>query len=118
MKDTDFTAIQVWFDQDSFGEEAFRRKMRDYVAEASLLWKGTKHIVVFPEFFATFLYPSFRKLSFEETTAKTLALYAIKNMGLSFNPFKKAFLRDALVIEAYYHDVFQKIGRASCRERV
>ncbi|AFK05809.1 putative amidohydrolase [Mesotoga prima MesG1.Ag.4.2] len=111
MKDTDFTAIQVWFDQDSFGEEAFRRKMRDYVAEASLLWKGTNHIVVFPEFFATFLYPSFRKLSFEETTAKTLVKYAIKNMGLSFNPFKKAFLRDALVIEAYYHDVFEGIAK-------
>ena len=39
----------------------------------------------------TFLYPSFRKLSFEETTAKTLVKYAIKNMGLSFNPLKKAF---------------------------
>ncbi|MCB1223397.1 MAG: nitrilase, partial [Mesotoga sp.] len=62
MKDTDLTAIQVWFDQDSFGEEVFRRKMRDYIAEASLTWKGRNHIVVFPEFFATFLYPSFRKL--------------------------------------------------------
>ncbi len=111
MKDTDLTAIQVWFDQDSFGEEVFRRKMRDYIAEASLTWKGRNHIVVFPEFFATFLYPSFRKLSFEETTAKTLVKYAIKNMGLSFNPFKKAFLKDALEIEAYYHDVFEGIAK-------
>jgi len=111
MKDTDLTAIQVWFDQDSFGEEVFRRKMRDYIAEASLTWKGRNHIVVFPEFFATFLYPSFRKLSFEETTAKTLVKYAIKNMGLSFNPFKKAFLKDALEIEAYYNDVFEGIAK-------
>ncbi|MDD4207773.1 MAG: carbon-nitrogen hydrolase family protein [Mesotoga sp.] len=85
--------------------------MRDYIAEASLTWKGRNHIVVFPEFFATFLYPSFRKLSFEETTAKTLVKYAIKNMGLSFNPFKKAFLKDALEIEAYYHDVFEGIAK-------
>jgi len=111
MNSTDLTAVQIWFDQDSFGEEAFRRKMRDYVAEASLSWKGRNHIVVFPEFFATFLYPSFRKLSFEETTAKTLVRYAIKNMGLSFNPFKKAFLRDALEIEAYYRDVFESMAK-------
>jgi len=111
MRDTDLTAIQVWFDQESFGEEVFRRKMRDYASEASLMWKGSNHIIVFPEFFATFLYPSFRKLSFEETTAKTLVKYAIKNMGLSFNPFKKAFLKDALEIEAYYHGVFSTIAR-------
>ncbi|MDD4826409.1 MAG: nitrilase, partial [Mesotoga sp.] len=35
----------------------------------------------------------------------------IKNMGLSFNPFKKAFLKDALEIEAYYHDVFEGIAK-------
>lgn len=111
MKDTDLTAIQVWFDQESYGEETFRRKMRDYASGASLLWKGSNHIIAFPEFFATFLYPSFRKLSFEETTTKTLAKYAIKNMGFSLNPLKKAFLRDALGIEAYYHGVFSTIAR-------
>lgn len=110
MKTLDLSAVQVWFDETSFSRDTFSSRMNDYVSRASSLWRGEHHLVVFPEFYPTFLYPAFKKIAITVSAGKTLINYAVKNLGLSLNPFRKAFLNDALEIEAYYRETFGTIA--------
>ena len=95
MKTIDLTAIQVHFDATTFSRESFASAMDRYVRLARGLWKGERHVTVFPEFFPTFLYPAFRGMTLKGGPGKILLKYALKNTGLSLNPLRQAFLNHA-----------------------
>lgn len=106
MKTIDLTAIQVHFDATTFSRESFASAMDRYVRLACGLWRGERHVTVFPEFFPTFLYPAFRGMTLKGGPGKILLKYALKNTGLSLNPLRQAFLNHALEIELFYRKTF------------
>ncbi len=101
MKTVDLTAIQVRFDATTFSRESFANAMGRYIRLARGLWRGERHVTVFPEFF-----PAFRGMALEGGPGKILLKYALKNTGLSLNPFRQAFLKHTLEIECFYRETF------------
>ncbi|TYB88864.1 MAG: carbon-nitrogen hydrolase family protein [Kosmotoga sp.] len=110
----DLTAIQAEIElKDYKSPKSFMHSMNNYLSKANLLWESDNHLVVFPEFIGTFLYPCiFSNTSEDKNVFKLLLNYVFKNLSLSqLNFFRAAFLKNALVVEKIYRNTFSNLAR-------
>jgi len=113
MASLDLTAVQVEINIDDYlSKERMKEAFSYYLMKAMNEWNAETHLVVFPEFLGTFLYPGlFSKIDNPKSLLQLLMKYVLRNLSFkSLNPFKGAFLKHALFVEKLYREAFSELA--------
>lgn len=111
----DLTAVQVEINPEDYtSEKSFFNSMNLYMDKATPLWNGQEHMVVFPEFFPTLLYPGlFNSKHLSNTSvARNLLSFVLENfsVGKTLNFIRGSFLNKALEVEKIYMHTFSELA--------
>lgn len=112
----DLGAVQVEIKlEDYVSKKSFFEAMNQYMLITASRWQGEEHLVVFPEFIPTLLYPGlFNKKGFSDTSVlKNLLAFVLKNfsVGKNLNFLRGSFLNKALDVETIYLEVFSVLAQ-------
>ncbi|OAA26578.1 hypothetical protein AT15_06370 [Kosmotoga arenicorallina S304] len=113
MVSLDITAVQAAIEPNDYtSKKNMKRAFSKYLIDAKRQWSAKFHLAVFPEFLGTFLYPGlFSKINNPQGISKLLLRYVLGNFSFtSPNPFKGAFLKNAIFVERTYREVFSELA--------